>query len=141
MTHDITVLELVACTALLLSAAVFVRNAWLLTTALHGCQLRREHKNNEHHLAQFRKRLAALEGRANQSHIQAKVAQRYSQLAHDAAIDSKTRVGALEKSTHKVHFMPVDKLLERNGAATDAMDSVLNPSAEKFDWFGEDLDD
>lgn len=141
MMHDLTVLELVACTALLISAAVFVKNALLLTNALNNCQLRKEHKNNEQHLAQFRRRLAALEGRANQSHIQAKVAQRYSQMAHDAAIDSKTRVGALEKSTHKVHFMPVDKLLERNGEATDAMDSVLNPSGEKFDWFGEDLDD
>ena len=141
MMLDTLVLQLVACTALLISAAVFVRNAWLLTTALSNQQLRKERNNNEAHLAQFRKRLAALEGRANQSHIQAKVAQRYSQLAHDAAIDSKTRVGALEKSTHKVHFMPVDKLLERNSETTEAMDKILNPSAEKFDWFGEDLDD
>ena len=141
MTHDLTVLEIVACTALLTSAAVFIRNAWLLTTALNDCRLRKEHQHNEQVLRQFRARLAALEGRANQSHIQAKIAQKFSMMAHDAANDSKTRVGALEKSTHKVHFMPVDKLLERNSDAVDAMDSVLNPSAEKFDWFGEDLDD
>lgn len=132
-------LQTMGCSALLLSAAWFARHAVRLTESLTKGKLAQEVKKNEQLLRTFHKRLSALEGRATQTHIQAKIAQKYSQIAHAAAGEATTRVGALEKSTHKVQFMPIDKLLERNGEVTNEADRIFNPSQEDFDWFDDEI--
>lgn len=141
MTHEILVaLELLACAALILSTGVFMKNAYRLTQIAARCDLQREHEHNEALLKQFHKRLARLEGTTVKTHIEAKIAQKFSQLAHASANGAVAQVGALEKSTHKVQFMPVEKLLERNGGVAEEIDKILNPSREAFDWFGDEDD-
>lgn len=134
-------LQFMGCSALFLSAAFFAKHALRLGETLATKQLLAEKKKNEELLRRFQKRLSALEGHATQSHIQAKIAQKYSQVAHTAAIEAQTRVGALEKSTHSVQFMPIEKLMERNGTVNQEVDRILNPSQENFDWFDDGIND
>ncbi len=69
-------------------------------------------------------------GRLDQIHIQSKIAEKYSSIAHDKALDAISRVGALEKSTHSVRFVPMEQKAEGNDASMAALRSMLNPGNE-----------
>ena len=70
----------------------------------------------------------------NVLYLVAKSAERLSLLAHDKAIDALVRVGALEKSTHRVQFMPMEQVLAKNQVAKEKLDKLFNPGNEEFDW-------
>lgn len=70
----------------------------------------------------------------NVLYLTARSAERLSLLAHDKAIDALIRVGALEKSTHRVQFMPMEQVLAKNEVAKEKLAKLFNPGNEDFDW-------
>lgn len=74
-------------------------------------------------------------GKVDKGYITAKIAEKTSVQSFNLANEAVLRVGALEKSTHKVHFIPADQALAKNGVAKDKIDKLFNPSGELFDWF------
>lgn len=137
MPNLLFILELTTCVALILSAAIFVKNGAVLARTLHSLNAHDRDAAASQRMKSLLKRVARLEGTTAQTHIQSKIAQKMSAMAHDKAVEAQTKVGALEKSTHRVQFMPLDKLLDRNREQSEIVDQLLNPSNENFDWFGE----
>lgn len=137
----IPLLEITTCVALILSAAIFVRNGTVLARTIHALHAQEKDCQGHARLKLLADRISRLEGMTTQAHIQSKVASKMSAMAHDKAVEAQTKVGAIEKSTHRIHFQPLDKVLERNKEQIEAVNNILNPSNEGFDWFGEPEED
>lgn len=76
----------------------------------------------------------SLQGLMTKTIISSKVAAKQAQTAFDLGNDAVLRVGALEKSTHKIQLMPLDQMLARNKAMETKANKVFNPENEINDY-------
>jgi len=84
---------------------------------------------------QVKKEIARLQGLLTKTIIDSKVAVKTATKADILAQEAVLRVGALEKSTHKIQFMPLDKIIERGKGLEKKLSGLSNPGNEPFDWF------
>jgi len=99
-----------------------------------GLDLLRELANKVNHV----------DGQLKKNYITTKIAEKYAGIAHEKALEALSRVLGMERSTHKVQFMPMEKVLEKNKIATDKIKKILNPSDEESDWllpFEDEIDE
>lgn len=89
------------------------------------------------------KRLSQVDGALKKNYIKTKIAEKYSERAHQLAIDAMTKATGLEKSTHKVQWIPVDQMIQKNQQAQKKWEKLTNPGDEENDWMlpFEDEDD
>lgn len=76
----------------------------------------------------------SLQGLMTKTIITSKVAAKQAQTAFDLGNEAVLRVGALEKSTHKIQLMPLDQMLARNKAMETKANKVFNPENEINDY-------
>lgn len=85
-----------------------------------------------------------VDGQLKKNYITSKIAEKYAQIAHEKALEALSKVIGMEKSTHRVQFMPMEKVLEKNKLASAELKKILNPSDEESDWllpFEDEIED
>lgn len=84
-----------------------------------------------------------IEGLSTKHHINAKVARELANRAHEQALLAHVKAEGLQKSTHSVQFMPIEKVLARNADVINKANKLANPEDEQPEWMApfEGLDD